>query len=57
MRTNITNEKKGIPNWHKTILQEREELIKNGMAEYIDLETAKINIRKEINQQENLNNQ
>jgi hypothetical protein len=45
-----------VPNWHKTILQEREEMIKNGKAEYIDLESVKISIAKEICNQKKLNN-
>jgi hypothetical protein len=50
--TNVIN----IPNWHKTIIQEREKLIKNGKAEYIDWETAKISIRKELSNHKYLNN-
>jgi hypothetical protein len=34
-----------IPDWHKEILDERERLIEEGKAEFIDWETAKKQLR------------
>jgi len=56
IQENISKTNDDIPNWHKTILLERAELVKNGKAEYIDWESAKISIKKEIDDQKNLNN-
>jgi cation transport regulator ChaB len=36
------------PQWHKDVLDERENLIREGKAHYIDWETAKKEIEKEI---------
>ncbi len=36
------------PSWHKDVLMEREQSLKNGTAEFIDWETAKKKIKKEI---------
>jgi hypothetical protein len=36
------------PDWHKNILEEREEQIKNNKAGFTDWETAKKNIRQNI---------
>jgi putative addiction module component (TIGR02574 family) len=36
------------PNWHLDELKYREQLIKEGKAEYLDWETVKKDIRKEI---------
>jgi hypothetical protein len=35
-----------MPRWHKNILDERERLVKEGKARFIDWETAKKQIRK-----------
>lgn len=37
-----------VPEWHKEILDEREQLVAEGKAKFIDWETAKGEIRKEI---------
>jgi putative addiction module component (TIGR02574 family) len=37
-----------IPDWHKTVLDEREREIAEGNASFIDWETAKERIRKRI---------
>lgn len=37
-----------IPDWHKTLLDERERLIAEGKATFVDWETAKERIRKRI---------
>jgi hypothetical protein len=37
-----------IPNWHKTVLDERERQIAEGKATFVDWETAKEHIRKRI---------
>ncbi|MBI4621277.1 MAG: addiction module protein [Desulfobacterales bacterium] len=36
------------PLWHKDILQEREEMIKNGDDEFVDWENAKNHIRNTV---------
>ena len=36
------------PSWHKDILIEREQALKEGTEEFIDWETAKKNIKKEV---------
>ena len=36
------------PEWHNKILEEREELLDNGEAEFIDWEKAKKSIREKI---------
>jgi len=36
------------PTWHKKVLQEREESIKNGDDEFVDWNSAKKNIRDKI---------
>jgi putative addiction module component (TIGR02574 family) len=36
------------PGWHKNILNERENQIKNNKAEFIDWEAAKKNIRENL---------
>jgi hypothetical protein len=33
------------PEWHKDVLEKRDQLVKEGREEYIDWETAKKNIR------------
>ena len=35
-----------IPDWHKTVLDERERQIAEGKAKFVDWETAKESIRK-----------
>ena len=37
-----------VPQWHKDILDERQRLIDDGKAEFIDWETAKRQIRERI---------
>ena len=37
-----------VPQWHKDILDERQRLIEQGQAEFIDWETAKKQIADEI---------
>jgi putative addiction module component (TIGR02574 family) len=35
-----------VPQWHKDILDKRQQLIKSGKAKFVDWETAKKQIRK-----------
>ena len=35
-----------VPQWHKNILDEREKLVREGKAKFIDWETAKEEIKK-----------
>jgi len=46
----LCNKAEGIasPSWHKELLDEREEGIKRGDDEFIDWDTARKKIRKEI---------
>ncbi len=37
-----------VPQWHKDILDERQRLIDEGKAEFIDWETAKKQIRERV---------
>lgn len=37
-----------MPEWHKTVLDERERQIGDGKAKFVDWETAKGNIRNRI---------
>lgn len=37
-----------VPEWHKEILNEREKLLREGEAEFIDWEVAKKQIQEEI---------
>ncbi len=37
-----------VPEWHKEILDERERLVKQGKARFIDWETAKKRISKKV---------
>ncbi len=37
-----------IPQWHKDLLDEREHLVKEGKAKFLDWETAKAQIRSGI---------
>ncbi len=37
-----------IPEWHLEVLREREQLVKEGKAEYVDLETAKREVEEMI---------
>lgn len=37
-----------VPQWHKEVLEEREDLIQQGKAKFIDWETAKDEIRKSV---------
>ena len=37
-----------VPQWHKDLLDEREQLIQEGKAKFIDWETAKLQIKDAI---------
>lgn len=37
-----------VPQWHKDLLDEREQLIQDGKAKFIDWETAKLQIKDAI---------
>ena len=37
-----------VPQWHKDLLDEREQLISDGKAKFIDWETAKLQIKDAI---------
>jgi putative addiction module component (TIGR02574 family) len=37
-----------VPQWHKNLLDEREKLVREGKAKFVDWETAKEQIRKAI---------
>jgi len=37
-----------VPDWHKTVLDERERQVAEGKATFVDWETAKQRIRKRI---------
>ena len=37
-----------VPDWHKEILDEREQLVRSGKARFIDWETAKKRIARRI---------
>lgn len=39
-----------VPQWHKGILNEREDLIREGKANFIDWETAKQEIKKAVHE-------
>ncbi|MBK1816823.1 addiction module protein [Luteolibacter yonseiensis] len=43
-----TEEELEVPQWHKAILDEREQLIREGKAKFTDWETAKERIRTAI---------
>jgi putative addiction module component (TIGR02574 family) len=43
-----SEEQLDVPQWHKDILDEREQLIREGKAKFIDWETAKKEIKKSI---------
>ena len=42
-----------ITQWHKNILDDREELIRSGKAKFIDWETAKVEIKRAIREDSN----
>ncbi len=37
-----------VPQWHKVLLDEREELIRQGKAKFVDWETAKQEIKRAV---------
>ncbi len=41
------------PSWHKEVLDEREKEIKRGDDQFVDWDTAKKNIRKKFNENQN----
>jgi len=44
----LSRRKVPVPQWHKDILDERQRLIDEGNAEFIDWETAKRQIRERV---------
>lgn len=42
----LDEEQIAVPQWHKDILEERDQLIKQGKAHYIEWQTAKSQIQK-----------
>ena len=44
----LDEEQIAVPQWHKDILEERDQLIKQGKAHYIDWEIAKNQIQRAI---------
>ncbi len=44
----LSRRKVPVPQWHKDILDERQGLIDEGKAEFIDWETAKRQIRERV---------
>lgn len=44
----LDEEQLAVPQWHKDLLEERDQLIKQGKANYIDWQTAKNQIQKAI---------